>query len=420
MKQVRLFSFAWGTWLLLAGALLLSAAGCTESTSVDASSGDPKDTGADPKDTGADPKDTGADPEDTGTDPEDTGADPEDTGTDPEDTGADPEDTGPEDTGPEDTGTEPEDTGPEDTGPDPLAENGVACFADSECDSGFCADGVCCESSCDGDCAVCNAAGFEGTCTPHIAGVVCRSAVGECDLAEVCDGESFACPEDAFDDGALCGEASDCVTGGVCTAADTCELAFADPGTECGGAPVGVCSAQSTCDGAGTCSPNFLGAETECRAAANECDVAEVCAGDSPDCPTDLFAEAGEPCGDGTFHSACNLPDTCDGNGFCDANLQPTSVVCREAVDDCDAPEYCDGLGFCPADEVLPANTECRAAAGDCDIAAVCDGSSVVCPANDFVAAGADCGGLPNGDCDAQNTCDGAGGCTENYLGAET
>lgn len=52
-------------------------------------------------------------------------------------------------------------------GQKPLA---LGCSANSECASGFCVDGVCCENACDGQCSVCNAAGNAGYCTAQIAG----------------------------------------------------------------------------------------------------------------------------------------------------------------------------------------------------------------------------------------------------------
>jgi hypothetical protein len=43
---------------------------------------------------------------------------------------------------------------------------GAACGEDVECQSGVCADGVCCSDSCEGVCESCDQAGILGTCTP--------------------------------------------------------------------------------------------------------------------------------------------------------------------------------------------------------------------------------------------------------------
>jgi len=43
--------------------------------------------------------------------------------------------------------------------------NGQACSGGSECASGHCVDGVCCNTACTGTCKACNLAGSEGTCS---------------------------------------------------------------------------------------------------------------------------------------------------------------------------------------------------------------------------------------------------------------
>lgn len=48
--------------------------------------------------------------------------------------------------------------------------NGSECTDAIDCISGFCADGVCCASACDGACSTCAAAGSEGSCTIYDAG----------------------------------------------------------------------------------------------------------------------------------------------------------------------------------------------------------------------------------------------------------
>lgn len=48
---------------------------------------------------------------------------------------------------------------------DQCAALGSGCSSGSDCQSGHCVDGVCCESGCDGVCESCNA-GDAGTCAP--------------------------------------------------------------------------------------------------------------------------------------------------------------------------------------------------------------------------------------------------------------
>jgi hypothetical protein len=49
----------------------------------------------------------------------------------------------------------------------PLA---LGCSDDAECASGFCVDGVCCDSACDAQCSVCNVVGNVGYCTGQLLG----------------------------------------------------------------------------------------------------------------------------------------------------------------------------------------------------------------------------------------------------------
>jgi len=117
---------------------------------------------------------------------------------------------------------------------------GTGCTDASECTSGFCVDGVCCDSDCGGavasDCRACNVAGSIGTCTMRTVGDVCRNDATSCDQPETCDGVSPTCPPDVF-----------ARAGTVCDDGDACNgLALSDGAGACvdGPPPVG-----SVCDG---------------------------------------------------------------------------------------------------------------------------------------------------------------------------
>lgn len=66
------------------------------------------------------------------------------------------------------------------------AANGAACTLNTHCQSGFCADGVCCSSACSGVCKACSAAktgGADGTCANVTAGT---DPDNDCAGASVC------------------------------------------------------------------------------------------------------------------------------------------------------------------------------------------------------------------------------------------
>ncbi len=120
----------------------------------------------------------------------------------------------------------------------------------------------------------------------------CRTAGGECDVEEYCDGATHACPVDGF------------------------EPEF----TACGDPDDTDCNAPDSCDGAGGCVDHVKPDTHVCRAEAGECDIEELCDGSTYDCPVD------------------------------DKSID----VCRASTGTCDPLEACDGLGdACPADTTI-------------------------------------------------------------------
>ncbi len=111
---------------------------------------------------------------------------------------------------------------------------GRACTQASDCESGFCVDGVCCNEACGGgvltDCRACSVdagATHNGHCTDARAGVVCRPQASECDLAEACSGFVGSCPSiDRGRDGGVCGSGF-----GLCLSALVCAI---DGGVDAG------------------------------------------------------------------------------------------------------------------------------------------------------------------------------------------
>ena len=190
------------------------------------------------------------------------------------------------------------------------ASNGDACTQPSDCGSGFCVDGVCCNTACSGgttDCQACNVTGAKGTCTPLPSTTVCRAAnpANLCDAPEMCNGSSAACPSDKVKP-----------AGTVCRAASTTNL----------------CDAQETCNGTSAACPadGVKPAGTVCRAASttNLCDAPETCNGTSAACPADGVKPAGTECR--PVNGQCDVAETCNGtSAACPLDgYQPTTTLC--------------------------------------------------------------------------------------------
>jgi hypothetical protein len=298
--------------------------------------------------------------------------------------------------------------------------DGTACSAGAECTSGFCVDGVCCDSACgggsDGDCQACakaKGAATDGTCAAVAAGTVCRGPAGGCDTAEVCDGTAAACPPDRVQPaGAVCRGAE-----GACDAAEVCSGTSAQcpsdgmqrAGTVCRAA-AGPCDTAEVCSGTSAqCPPDTMVASgTVCRPAAGGCDTAEVCSGSSAQCPPDAVLRGGTVCRPAA--GPCDTEEVCSGaSGTCPADkLRGSSTTCRPAAGPCDTAEKCSGTSaLCPADKVKSNTTVCRASAGACDLAEFCSGTSAACPADQFKPVIAVCRPAA-GACDLVDYCTGA------------
>lgn len=225
---------------------------------------------------------------------------------------------------------------------------------------------------------------------------------------------------------------------------DTSATRYEDDGTVCGNSPSGDCDLQDTCL-AGACVDNVVAADTECRAPAGVCDLAEVCDGSTHSCPTDSFLPDTTVCREQDGN--CDVEEKCTGTGaLCPDDLvQPNTFECRASAGICDVADYCDGSTKTCSSDVFKPNTEvcrasvgecdlddyctgssaecsadakstalCRADAGECDVAEYCDGSNY-CPDDAFEQPGTACGDASDTACDNPDTCDGYGYCLDNH-----
>ncbi len=178
----------------------------------------------------------------------------------------------------------------------------------SNCASGFCVDGVCCETaSCPGTCQSCAVAGHEGTCGLADPGT---EVSGSCGAGQACAAGGTCKAKN----GTTCAGAADCASGfcvdGVCcdslcdgpcrscnqaTRIGQCSAyaAGSDPQGECG-LGGGVC--RSTCNGAGAC--DYPQAGVPC-ADCLVCDGNGMCLDPDPACGTGGNGGAGGDGGNG-------------------------------------------------------------------------------------------------------------------------
>ena len=89
---------------------------------------------------------------------------------------------------------------------------GKGCSVDTDCGTGHCADGVCCDAPCAGACDRCDLAGRAGTCT--LVAPLDPGASPAC-APYVCDGTSPICPSG-------CRAAADCAPGYACMGGTCC------------------------------------------------------------------------------------------------------------------------------------------------------------------------------------------------------
>lgn len=259
-------------------------------------------------------------------------------------------------------------------GPDcPKRATGALCQRDDQCDTGFCADGVCCTVACRGACVSCNQPDRMGECLPAAAGdpdphLLCRRDPPEsCGESGVCNGQG-GCARHA--PGTLCGDSA-------CTASNTMM-----PGGECDGE--GTCVAGQPVD----CTP-FLCAGRSCRGSCSEssqCASPHVCVGSScgkrgngQNCGNNDECQSGF-CTDGVCcESACaGRCSTCASTrarGRCvlvpagtndprasSGNVAPGTICVDQGAQTCGTNGRCDGKGGC---ELYKDGTIC--AAGRCD-----------------------------------------------------
>lgn len=287
------------------------------------------------------------------------------------------------------------------------------CTSGSECGSGFCVEGQCCETACNSPCATCKSPGALGQCRPRARG----SAGASCG-AYACNGTSVSCPTSCSGDidcanGYFC-EGGQCrskrTDGQACTSSTQCQSGHCVDGFCCDSACTDSCNACSVAKGAsvnGQC--KALPAGTACGEGGNyACNLSGTCpfsCTNNADCSSAAFCNA--------FYCSPKkeLGETCSGAAQCQSGQCVDGVCCNSACPGaCDRCNLAGSIGQC---SVAPAGTP--GSDPDCGLY-LCNGTSPHCPTscskdNQCVSTAACLGGVcdgtaPNGaSCTADNFC---------------
>lgn len=271
-----------------------------------------------------------------------------------------------------------------------LQGNGAACMSAVDCQSGFCVDGVCCNSACTSTCQACSAAkkgaGADGTCGPVVTGAdpdnecttdaqstcgktgTCNGA-GSCQLyasgttcgspvcqgtvlkAQVCDGVGSCitaamgqdCAPYACSGGACLGSCTmntDCASGSICSMG-SCIPPIANGGTCLDGTQ---CQSGNCVDG--------ICCNTACTGLCVACTVAKKGNGSDGICgPIVVGTDPDNECSM-QASTSCGQTGSCNGAGACQLYAQGTSCgtsICQGSVV---KGQICNGMGQCVQDSV--------------------------------------------------------------------
>lgn len=260
--------------------------------------------------------------------------------------------------------------------------SGNPCGAGAECVAAFCADGLCCESDCQGTpCRSCDFPGYLGLCLPHAWGFP-----GSCPGA-------YACRADGLCASGPCGDDRDCKASAYCAGASGC-LPLKAQGASC--ARTRECAAGLDCVDGFCCNSTCAGSCRACNlgGAAGSCSFIQ--AGQDPfgECPGGLACD-----GTGACHASCIGAAQCESGFLCQLGAcipgKALGVGCADAGE-CASTFCIDGV-CC--------DRPCSGACRSCIVA----GRSGACSAS---PAGTD----PEGDCAGGLACtgllpDGGSGC---------
>ena len=212
-------------------------------------------------------------------------------------------------------------------GPKPL---GATCLASAECQSGTCADGVCCNTTCATSCVSCVIPTHMGTCWP--------TAAGDPDPRGMC----------AMTNPASCGRNGACDGVGGCA---NYPVGTPCAASACREANDGMYASTAKCNGVGTC----VRATTSCAPYACAAELGEC----RTTCSTDGDCVDGRACVNGS----CGLKEqACTADAECLSGFCAQGICCQSRCDGtCQSCALAGSIGICrpvPApDGGLPCTT---------------------------------------------------------------
>lgn len=264
---------------------------------------------------------------------------------------------------------------------EPRIGAGQPCTDDGQCTASnpHCVDGVCCNSTCNGQCEACNLTGNLGTCSPVTGDPV---------------GERPACNSD----GTLCA--------GTCGGTLRTACVYPATGVECApascDAPSNQATPASTCSGSGQClTPATVGCQpytcgpTSCRG----------------DCTADAHCVDGSYCNGGVCEPQLGAGSACTQSVQCSSGHCVDGVCCNTAcTSQCEACNLPGQAGACLPVSGAPVGNR-TACAGDDVCGGVCDGVNRF--ACSYPGAGTECRAASCSGATATlaASCDGAGSC---------
>ena len=287
-----------------------------------------------------------------------------------------------------------------------LKPAGADCSYASECQSGFCAQGICCNAACTGACLACNLPASLGVCTavadeaPDPQGVCVMTTSASCGTTGACKSgkcayvaEGIKCedgscatssseiPTATCDGLGTCVVPSDRSCGTFICASAACENTCKTdqdcvPPNTCMNGSCGLKAPGSACTAGNQCDSTFCTEGVCCNSACSDATQGGLCmsckvSGKAGTCspvhsggtdPKKLCAASNAGGGD------CSNDGTCNGAGAC--RPWSSSTGCRPA--DCTGSNFtpsslCDGSGHCPAPATQPCNPYvCSATSPSC------------------------------------------------------